>query len=555
MSKLSLCLIVGNESALIRRCLDTFARGIPVDELVVVRACGARPADDTLEICRREYGAITSEYLNAPATAHWPHVDNFGAARQMAFDLSTGDVTMWVDCDDTAEPHTLQTLRRIADDMPADVVMIPYQINSQHVITLRERLIRRGRAKWVNAVHEYCHTVEGATVAEVRDIAIIHSPAENKSGSNDRNLRILEAIPHKNNSELLYYHLELLGAKRFKEAVAAGEQALTKSTLAPENRYEIFLNLASLADSAPTREALLMEAVKIQPWRREALARLVSTAMDGESPLAALAYARMMTAQPVPPPPLPWTHRYPVYGWAGQMMLAEAHRFAGDHKRADQLEREYLKAPRFTILHATRSRPHRAAEIRKFFIDRADDPQSVEYIFAIDSDDEESLRLLRRFRHVVVPPAGGVVAPINAAAKLARGEILIMAADDCLPPPRWDSHVWEAFRPARNQPRVLAVSDGYRDDALITHPIMNRAFYKAQGYFFCPEYPHLYCDTELSLRAYKAGRVIEAKHLIFRHNNPIFTGEPQDQLARARNNVEAYRIGKEIYDRRNPTAA
>lgn len=556
MSKLSLCLIVGNEAPLIRRVLDTFARGLPADELVVVRACGARTPDDTLEVAAREYGAITGEYRNAPERADWPHVDNFGAARQMAFDLATGDVLMWVDADDTAEPASLRRLRALADAMPADIVMVPYTIAAQHVLTLRERLIRRGQARWVNAVHEYAHAVDGATFAEVHDCAILHSPAENKSGSNERNLRILESIAEKNNSELFYYHLELLGARRFAEAVEAGKKALTESTLAPENRYEILLNLASVADNCVTREALLMQAVKLQPWRREALARLASTAMDAEAPLSALAYARMMSAQPVPPPPLPWTHRYPLYGWAGRMIEAEAYRFAGETRRADQMEREYLPKPRFTVLHATRGRPDRAAEIRKLFIDRAVDPQSVEYILALDEDDEESRARLRRFRHVVVPPAGGVVAPINAAAREARGHIYVMAADDCVPPPRWDAEVWRCFEGRMQSPHVLAVSDGFRKDALISHPIMNRAFYRAQGgYFFCPEYPHLYCDTELTHRALKAGQVLDGRHLVFRHNNPLFTGEAPDALAQTRNSTEAYRVGREIFVRRNPDAA
>lgn len=556
MSKLSLCLIVGNESALIRRCLETFARGLPADELVVVRACGARTPDDTLTIAASDYGAITAEYRNAPAAADWPHVDNFAAARQMAFNLATGDVCMWVDCDDTATPATLDRLRALADDMPADIVMVPYSIPGQFVVTMRERLIRRGCATWVNAVHEFCQSHEGATFAEARDCAILHSPPENKSGSNARNLRILEAKADKTDSELLYYHMELLGAKRYDDAIRAGQEALRHRSLAPENRYEIYLNLAGLADKTTVREALLVEAFKLQPWRREALARLVSTALDGDSPQAALAYARMMSALPVPPAPLPWTHRYPLYGWAGHMITAEAHRAAGDEAKARHYERLYLGSkPRFTVLHATRSRPHRAAEIRKLFIDRAAEPERVEYIFGLDADDAESLRLLRRFRHVVVPPAGGIVAPINAAAREARGEILVMAADDCLPPPRWDAQVWEMLRSEAHRPRVLAVSDGYRKDALITHPIMNRSFYRAQGYFFCPEYPHLYCDTELTHRAAQAGQIIDARHIQFRHDNPLFTGEEPDALARERNSSEAYKVGRAIFIRRNPEAA
>lgn len=550
--KLSLCIIAGNEETVIRRCLETFAKGIPADELIVVRAYGNTPPDRTLEIAQ-EYGARIGHYHNAPEHADWPHVDNFAAARNVAWDMATGDVLMWVDCDDIAVPHTLRRIRELVDNMPGDVVVMPYSVTGQPIAPMRERLIKRGVGRWENAVHEVCRTRDDATRIAITDAAILHAPEENKQGSNARNLRILDTLTEKNSAEKFFYHMELLGSKRYMDARVAAMECLRDPTLLDVNRYEVFMNLNSLATGGREKASLLHEAVKLCPWRREAIGKLAVDAMNRGDARDALAYARMMNALPEPPVKSAY-HRAALYEWAGPMILAQALRLYGDPVTAAKLDRIRCPSPRFSVLHATRARPQKAAEICALFHDRAHDPSSIEYLFAVDQDDEESRATLARFPLIVVPPGGGVVKAINAAALKARGQILVMAADDCIPPPRWDYDVWEKFQRGPDLPRVLAVSDGYREDGLISHPIMNRAFYRQQGYFFCPEYPHLYCDTELTVRARKAGQVIEARDLVFRHNNPLFTGEPQDELSRRRNSKEAYEIGRGIFERRNPDA-
>ena len=209
-----------------------------------------------------------------------------------------------------------------------------------------------------------------------------------------------------------------------------------------------------------------------------------------------------------------------------------------------------------TVLHATRGRPDKALRARELFIKRAGAP--VEYIFGLDSDDKDSILALAKYPHAIVANGGnGIVAAINAAAEKATGRILVMAADDCLPPENWALSVRVAFAGQLHEPRVLATSDGYSNQQLIPHPIMTRAFYQEQGYFFCPEYPHLFCDTELTVRASVAGQIIDARHLVFKHENPMFTGEKPDAMAVERNSPEAWAIGEAIFKRRNtepPTA-
>jgi len=81
-------MIVGNVEDCIERCLKSFA---PVaDELCVIRAIGSAKPDRTLDIVR-SFGARIGEYQNQKAHRHWPHIDDFGAARQQSFDLAPSD--------------------------------------------------------------------------------------------------------------------------------------------------------------------------------------------------------------------------------------------------------------------------------------------------------------------------------------------------------------------------------------------------------------------------------------------------------------------------------
>lgn len=207
-----------------------------------------------------------------------------------------------------------------------------------------------------------------------------------------------------------------------------------------------------------------------------------------------------------------------------------------------------------SVLHATRGRPAQALRIRETFLRNAMS-KDFEYVFAVDEDDAESIKALREFNPVIVPPSGGIVAAINAAAKFAKGRILIMAADDCVPPVMWDRSVRQALRGHLHEPRVLAVGDGFSNQALITHPIMTRAFYEAQGgYFYCPEYPHLFCDTELTERAQANRQIIDAGDIVFRHEHPMFTGAKPDALHAERNSKQAWETGRAIFRRRNPNS-
>jgi hypothetical protein len=64
--------------------------------------------------------------------------------------------------------------------------------------------------------------------------------------------------------------------------------------------------------------------------------------------------------------------------------------------------------------------------------------------------------------------------------------------------------------------------------------IMTQSRLKKQGHMFHPDYQEsdgIYSDNEFTERAYAEQAVVEARHIQFKHENPMFAGgNPDEQL-------------------------
>ncbi|NBW14815.1 MAG: hypothetical protein EBR82_43130, partial [Caulobacteraceae bacterium] len=182
---------------------------------------------------------------------------------------------------------------------------------------------------------------------------------------------------------------------------------------------------------------------------------------------------------------------------------------------------------------------------------KAADPASVEWIYAVDDDDPKS-DMLKNWG--TIKGKGGCVAAWNRAAEAARGKIIVQGSDDWDPPLSWDKIITERLGDLTRE-SVLAVSDGHRKDQLLCIAILTRNRLKKQGYLFAPEYDAasgIYSDNEFTARAYADKCVIEARDVVFQHNNPMFTGQPADNEFLRHNSTTNYEIGKRIFAERNP---
>jgi glycosyltransferase involved in cell wall biosynthesis len=554
-SEVAVCLITGNEETIIDRALDS-AFSVS-DTVIVVRAVGGQTPDRSLDIAR-ERGCIVGEYHNSPATTAWPYVDDFASARNEAFRLAaqTGaQWFMWLDCDDYLEDGAGEAIRAACAATAEEWILADYWLPQHGKSVARERLFRRGTAAWVNGVHEKCVPVsadpqrDSLKVRVCRTFRVVHDPAESKSGSQERNINILRWRDQETQHIKFYLHYEyhLLGKR--EEAIRYGLEALRLGDLDPVYRYEVLINLALLAEKNEHGQDLCQRAIKLNPARREAQNVLAVLQMDAGQHTEAITTAEHALTLPAPRIP-EWTHRPDCYGWKGSAVLAWAHRMAGNEAKAREVESTMLagaKGPRISLLHATRGRWMKACAMMAAWMQRAENPEAVEHWFAVDEDDTETREKLARFRCVIAPEGGYSVGAWNAAAAVATGNILVQMADDFEPPPGLDRQIIEALTGRIDTPAVLRVGDGIRNDGLLTMAIVTRPWFAAHG-LFDPSFRNVYSDNDLTARAIKEGAIIDAPHIVFRHQHPM--GDPSakwDATYARGNDLAEYARAEAIY--------
>jgi len=563
-NNITLAVIYGNESLVIERFIEAFE---PLaDHMVFCRAIGNQEPDDTQGIIDRKCRALgiphtLIEYHNGQ---DMPHVDNFGAARQMAWDAAakTGSKWLaWADCDDILAPGSVEAIHKAQDTTDADIIICPYTVKDDGQLrqeVMRERIIRNNHCSfWRFPVHENMGFTRDVKYTLCQDARWVHSPHHEKSGSRDRNERILKHALNDTGRNLFYLHQEAFGANKTKEAQKYGTMAL-QCELEDAERYEILLQLAQCEPSYKAKQ-LAGEAFALMPDRREALALLVNYALlDGDN-AKALQLCRIMCGIPRPFKSY-WSLNHEWYGWKADQLLLQCLRLNGLDNEVAERQAE----PTFTIVHATLGRPGKALGVREMWYSRASDPSKVQYVFGLHEGDTASMKILRGFEHTIAPEGCGCPTNYDIAAGAARGSIIIQAQDDCYPPPNWDKMLLEAI-PDPSQPVFVAVSDGHRTDWLCVNSILTRAYMDikaardpGENGFYHRGYGGTHADTENSIRAQSDGQDgvcqlidLKDKMCIF-HDHPYFNPKvPWDATYERENNKDTVDSCEKLYWERN----
>jgi hypothetical protein len=366
-----------------------------------------------------------------------------------------------------------------------------------------------------------------------------------------------------------------MGLGRKDEALALGQQLVTREDVAPVERYEVLLNIAEQARPAvierPSPEysamcAALHAAYALMPNRREALALLGALHLDIFDLEKAEAYLRQMIATPRPINK-PWTHRESLYGWGGEQLWTQLLRLTGRTAQADKIETGRLAKCEqegkvtISVIHPTRGRPEQAARVRKEWLNNAADASRIEYIFAFSEDDKETGDLLHRFRYTLSPAGkleqvgGTLVENYNAGTRASTGQIILTIQDDLHCPLHWDKQIEAALAGRIDQPAALQIRDGYRtDDLLITFCVTRPTLdlFGFDGGIVCPEYRGVFCDNDYTRLVDKLG-ILVGSDITFRHEHPFFNpAVPTDDTYAIENSDEGYRFGNEVYRRRWP---
>lgn len=185
MIRISVCMIVKNEEAVLARCLDSLA-GI-ADEIIIA---DTGSADDTKEIAAR--------YTDKIYDFAW--TGNFSDARNFVFSKATMDYIYSADADEVIDEENRRKFLLLKQSLSpdADIVQMSYANQMQYNTAynfdteLRPKLFRRLRTfHWIDPVHE---TVDLNVHVINSDITILHMP-ENLHSSRD--FSVLEAAAAK----------------------------------------------------------------------------------------------------------------------------------------------------------------------------------------------------------------------------------------------------------------------------------------------------------------------------------------------------------------------
>lgn len=207
----------------------------------------------------------------------------------------------------------------------------------------------------------------------------------------------------------------------------------------------------------------------------------------------------------------------------------------------------------FTIIHPSRSRPHKAAMTASQWMGNAKDREDVQYIVSLDKDDNTCEAYDELFDQMNADVEESLyrgcyhnnrscIDAINNAAKLSTGDIIIVVSDDFdRPPMHWDKLILDAV--GSNRDFVLKTNDGLQP-WIITLPIMGRKYYERFGYIYYPEYRHMFADTEMSHVGDLLGKKITADiYIPHRH----YTTGYNERDAVSNRNDSTWHQGEALY--------
>lgn len=166
MVTISLCMIVKDEEAVLKRCLDSVSD--LVDEIIIV---DTGSSDSTRE--------IASRYTNKIYDFSWE--DDFAKARNFAFSKATKDYIYSADADEVLDSANRLRFRELKEVLLPDIeiVQMKYvETEAQSVLNAtweyRPKLYKRLRSfVWIDPVHE---TVRTDPLVFDSDIEIQHKP-------------------------------------------------------------------------------------------------------------------------------------------------------------------------------------------------------------------------------------------------------------------------------------------------------------------------------------------------------------------------------------------
>jgi hypothetical protein len=181
-----------------------------------------------------------------------------------------------------------------------------------------------------------------------------------------------------------------------------------------------------------------------------------------------------------------------------------------------------------------------------------DHPEDVEYILVVHQS--RALQFpgkwfpFGKFTLITNYGRDCLVDQCNVGMLAATGEINCWNQDDMRYPPHWDSEILRLI-PDTSKKICIAPQENHGRSDIIIQAILTKPLQDAMGPL-SPEYEGMFVDNEFAAKVRQYGAVIEAQHLHFEHLHPVHGTAEMDEVYALENRPEAYRRGREVFERR-----
>jgi len=401
----SLALIVGpNEGDILKRLIHS-ARDL-WDEVVVVAAVGKNEAH-SVRICAQEAAGealVWGEYQNSPDHRDWPHIDNFAAARNQAFNLAKGKYVIWADCDDLFDGDQAKIHRQVIEerekvDKGWEILVTRYDVqNSGMRQNRRERIFRRQAdgflpAIWERPIHERVKPIEKMEVGLADHLVIVHAPNNCKKNSSERNKRILNSVLEGAGMNWYYIGMESFLRNDYQKAIGPVLLALEHPDLGITERYQLLCMAGVMCADPAKRRKYLGEAVMIQPTRREAYGHYATQLMDDGNYYEAVRLLQMIMTL-TQPAGVVWNLDAKWYGNMPHFLLEQSLRVVGQTADADRCLKEAFRAAWGQVTIIYQGDLPDVVRTSKMMMDTADQPAGLQHLFITNPGEDKFAKRL-----------------------------------------------------------------------------------------------------------------------------------------------------------------
>lgn len=221
-----------------------------------------------------------------------------------------------------------------------------------------------------------------------------------------------------------------------------------------------------------------------------------------------------------------------------------------------------IDVARLLIKFPTRNRPEKFQRMLTRYRDLLSGKHEVKFVITCDVTDWRMNN--RRMRHWLREFARSTplevhfgwswtkIQAVNANLKSEDADVLLVASDDMNPQVEgYDDRIFSAF--AKHFPNyhgALKFGDGFRDDDLITYPVLGWPLFKAFGYVYHPGYWSVFGDNEQTESCRAISCLAVEPECLIRHE---WTHEHFDLLHKRNENRWMYRRDGALFAKRQRT--